>query len=538
MPRASTRFAAPALLHDQPGWRDDGDGPAIGAANGVAGSHGLTSATDIFTWQGQPFSWSDPAVPAGHLRAGLPEQRGRDGRAVRRRPDRLDDLERERALGQLLRRAARSRRGRHRAERRDLLAQRQRGARGQHAAGPHRTPRGEHLVSPPPRGPEARAHLRAPGCGPHAARRLRRPRPRSSPPARSRARTRWAQGRPLHATSRSRPCIRRTRTTTRSRGARTTPSRGSSARKRRPSNSRAWRRRPPGAGHVQVDWVTLTETRNSGFEVQRSADSLSGYVTLPGSFVAGHGTTRVAHAYGYTDSDRADRDWYYRLRQIALNGEASYTAFARVTVTDRGRRPRSPARVRARAEPAQPLPREFADPLCVTARMSCDAGGVRRDRAASGHAGGWAAEGGAIRGPLGAPRASERGLLVPAEWWRAQRQAEGAAAQLAFARPIESIATARQATRAGRSASPRWCLQGSPAVRPALRCGVRPRPVPGLEVPMLPRVPVPLAGISPRWPHSPLRRRRPILSRSTTCSRWTASPTRRSRPTAGRSPSS
>lgn len=74
------------------------------------------------------------------------------------------------------------------------------------------------------------------------------------------------------------------------------------------------------AQNVRVDWTTTSETNNYGFEVQKSQTMLGGYVTIPGSFVPGHGTTIVPHNYSYTDITATPGISYYRLRQIDLDG--------------------------------------------------------------------------------------------------------------------------------------------------------------------------------------------------------------------------
>ncbi len=71
---------------------------------------------------------------------------------------------------------------------------------------------------------------------------------------------------------------------------------------------------------IRVDWVTTTETNNYGFEIQKSQSLFGGYVTIPGSFVPGHGTTVIPHTYSYTDPTSSPGIWYYRLRQIDLDG--------------------------------------------------------------------------------------------------------------------------------------------------------------------------------------------------------------------------
>ncbi|MBI4535218.1 MAG: T9SS type A sorting domain-containing protein [Ignavibacteriae bacterium] len=78
-------------------------------------------------------------------------------------------------------------------------------------------------------------------------------------------------------------------------------------------------------GHVKLDWLTLSETNNYGFEVQKSPQSPNAYQTIPGSFIPGHGTTIDPHWYTYTDVTGSPGVWYYRLKQIDLSGQFHYT---------------------------------------------------------------------------------------------------------------------------------------------------------------------------------------------------------------------
>lgn len=84
---------------------------------------------------------------------------------------------------------------------------------------------------------------------------------------------------------------------------------------------------------VRLDWLTLTETNNYGFYVQTSVGPARGFVTIPGSFVSGHGTTVEQHAYAYTHTPAGPGTWYYRLQQVDANGSMGYTEAVRVSVT-------------------------------------------------------------------------------------------------------------------------------------------------------------------------------------------------------------
>jgi uncharacterized protein (TIGR03790 family) len=77
---------------------------------------------------------------------------------------------------------------------------------------------------------------------------------------------------------------------------------------------------PQGTGTVQLTWGTISELNNYGFTVQRADTSIRGYKDIEDSFVAGHGTTAVPQAYTWTDHHVAPGAYYYRLKQVDLDG--------------------------------------------------------------------------------------------------------------------------------------------------------------------------------------------------------------------------
>lgn len=83
---------------------------------------------------------------------------------------------------------------------------------------------------------------------------------------------------------------------------------------------------------VRLEWTTPTEYNTRGFEVQKSQSSASGFVTLPNSFVPGHGTTSEPHDYAWIDSLASIGTWYYRLKQIEQDGTLHYSDPIRVDV--------------------------------------------------------------------------------------------------------------------------------------------------------------------------------------------------------------
>jgi len=95
---------------------------------------------------------------------------------------------------------------------------------------------------------------------------------------------------------------------------------------------------------VTLSWSTTSETHNYGFEVQRSLQQASGFSTLNGSFQKGYGTTVVRHSYSYTDGSVGAGVYYYRLRQMDLDGAQQFSEAVKVTSLGG----------------ANPLPTEFA----------------------------------------------------------------------------------------------------------------------------------------------------------------------------------
>ncbi|MDO8469573.1 MAG: T9SS type A sorting domain-containing protein [bacterium] len=72
------------------------------------------------------------------------------------------------------------------------------------------------------------------------------------------------------------------------------------------------------ASSVHLDWVTVSETNNYGFDVQRRIAGTSAWYLL--GFVPGNGTTLQRHDYSYTDNTATNGLWQYRLVQIDLDG--------------------------------------------------------------------------------------------------------------------------------------------------------------------------------------------------------------------------
>lgn len=83
---------------------------------------------------------------------------------------------------------------------------------------------------------------------------------------------------------------------------------------------------------VRLDWMTISETNNYGFEVQKAPAGAGSFATIPNSFIPGHGTTIDPHWYSYIDSATTPGEWRYRLKQIDLDGMIHYSDPVEITV--------------------------------------------------------------------------------------------------------------------------------------------------------------------------------------------------------------
>ncbi len=82
----------------------------------------------------------------------------------------------------------------------------------------------------------------------------------------------------------------------------------------------------PLTGHeVQLNWTTLSEVSNYGFEVQRRSQGQREFATLRGSFIAGAGTTNHPQVYSWTDVSAPAGHSFYRLKQTDLDGTVHFS---------------------------------------------------------------------------------------------------------------------------------------------------------------------------------------------------------------------
>ncbi|MEO8168571.1 MAG: T9SS type A sorting domain-containing protein, partial [bacterium] len=81
---------------------------------------------------------------------------------------------------------------------------------------------------------------------------------------------------------------------------------------------------------VRLNWTTLSEINNYGFEIQKSDTTQEHYLTVSNSFIPGHGTTNEPQHYSFVDSNVTPSPWYYRLKQIDLGGDIHYSEGIRI----------------------------------------------------------------------------------------------------------------------------------------------------------------------------------------------------------------
>ncbi len=82
-------------------------------------------------------------------------------------------------------------------------------------------------------------------------------------------------------------------------------------------------------GKVRLDWTTLSEEVNSGFEVEMA----QGDVFTQIGFVEGHGTSTEVHNYTYTVNDLQPGTHRFRLKQVDFNGAFEYSDVVEAVVT-------------------------------------------------------------------------------------------------------------------------------------------------------------------------------------------------------------
>jgi len=72
--------------------------------------------------------------------------------------------------------------------------------------------------------------------------------------------------------------------------------------------------------NVKLNWSTASETNNSGFDIERSANG----IWLKIGTISGNGNSTVENKYSYTDKNLNSGIYNYRLKQLDFNGNFEY----------------------------------------------------------------------------------------------------------------------------------------------------------------------------------------------------------------------
>ena len=88
-----------------------------------------------------------------------------------------------------------------------------------------------------------------------------------------------------------------------------------------------------GANDIFLHWATASEIQNKGFYIERSLDAID-FQSI--GFIEGYTSSFARKEYRFTDSNvMTSQRYYYRLKQIDLNGRFIYTEVKTAIITDR-----------------------------------------------------------------------------------------------------------------------------------------------------------------------------------------------------------
>jgi len=86
-----------------------------------------------------------------------------------------------------------------------------------------------------------------------------------------------------------------------------------------------------GNGNVDLSWSTASETDNDGFVIERSSNSQDWSEV---GFVTGNGTTDIVSEYSHTDAVDGAGIYFYRLKQVDIDGSFEYSDVKQVVVKE------------------------------------------------------------------------------------------------------------------------------------------------------------------------------------------------------------
>ncbi|MEO6040096.1 MAG: reprolysin-like metallopeptidase [Saprospiraceae bacterium] len=88
-----------------------------------------------------------------------------------------------------------------------------------------------------------------------------------------------------------------------------------------------------GQNTALLSWSTATETTNRGFEIELKQEGDADFQTV--GFQAGKGTTTQPSKYQYTIPNLGEGSWYFRLKQLDVDGKATYSPLRSLRVQNR-----------------------------------------------------------------------------------------------------------------------------------------------------------------------------------------------------------
>lgn len=90
----------------------------------------------------------------------------------------------------------------------------------------------------------------------------------------------------------------------------------------------------PNGNGVKLEWTTISEINNYGFNVERRKQNDRDFVEIPNSFIPGAGSTTEPQSYSFVDNTLTEAGMYeYRLRQVDNDGLVSYSQPVSISVS-------------------------------------------------------------------------------------------------------------------------------------------------------------------------------------------------------------
>lgn len=89
------------------------------------------------------------------------------------------------------------------------------------------------------------------------------------------------------------------------------------------------------SGEIVLDWQTVTETNNFGFEIERKFIDDASSKWIDAGFVKGKGTTTKTTKYVFKDKPLKEGAYSYRLKQVDFDGTFEYSKEAEVYFSSR-----------------------------------------------------------------------------------------------------------------------------------------------------------------------------------------------------------